>query len=311
MALAVGAGEYPISPPDVVRTVLGLQTANPDHAFIVNSLRLPRAALAALVGAALALSGAIMQGLTRNPLASPELTGVTAGASLAAVTLIVLFPSARAGVLPVAALAGALSVAGLIYALAWRQGNSPIRLILVGVGLTSVLGALITVMVTFGDINDVQRALVWLSGSVYGAGWGDVRALLPWLLVFAPGSLLLARHLDALHLGEDVARGLGSRVELQRGLLLVTSAALAAATVTVAGAVGFVGLMAPHIARKLVGPSHAGLLPTAALAGALIVTLADLTGRALLAPIEIPCGVVTAAIGAPFFMYLLYRGRNE
>lgn len=310
MVLSVGTGEYPIAPPDVVRTVLGLETGNPDHPFIVNTLRLPRVLVAFLVGLALALSGAIMQGLTRNPLAAPELTGVTAGAGLAAVTLIVLLPGVSVAVLPLAALAGASVVAVLIYGLAWRKGDSPIRLILVGIGLTSVIGALTTVMITFGEIYEVTRALIWLTGSVYGRGWEDIRALLPWLAVFVPVALLMSRQLNALNLGEEVARGLGSRVERERGLLLLTAAALAAAAVTVAGTVGFVGLMAPHIARRLVGPSHEGLMPVAAVTGGLIVVLADLVGRTLFAPIEIPCGVVTAAIGAPFFMYLLSRGRN-
>lgn len=311
MVLSVGTGEYPISPPDVVRTVLGLATADPEHPFIVNTLRLPRALVAALVGAALGVSGGIMQGLTRNPLASPELTGVTAGAGLAAVFVIVAVPGTSVVALPVAALAGALAAAALVYSLAWTRGDSPIRLILVGIGLTSVAGALTTLLLTFGEIEEATRALVWLTGSVYGRGWEDVRAILPWLAVFLPAALLLASQIDALNLGEEVARGLGSRVALGRGLLLLTAAALAAAAVTVAGTVGFVGLIAPHVARRLVGPGHGGLLPTAALVGALVVTLADLVGRRLVAPTEIPCGVVTAVVGAPFFMVLLYRGRDR
>lgn len=309
MVWSVGTGEYPIAPIDVIRTIIGLPTVNPDYAFVVNTLRLPRTLIAALVGMALAISGAIMQGLTRNPLASPEITGVTAGASFAVVTLIVLLPGASLITLPFAALLGALTVALLIYVFAWRGGDSPIRLILVGIGLGAVLGALTTLMITFGEINQVQRALIWLTGSVYARSWSDVRMIMPWLLVFLPLSLLLARHLNALHLGEEVARGLGSRVEWQRGLLLLTSVALAAAAVTVSGTIGFVGLMAPHIARRLVGPSHEGVLPTAAITGALIVVTSDLVGRTLFAPVEIPCGVITAAVGAPFFLWVLYRNR--
>lgn len=307
----VAVGEYPVSPPDVVRTVLGQPTADPEHSFIVTTLRLPRALVAAAVGVALALSGTIMQGLTRNPLASPELTGVSAGAGLAAVTLIVALPAAPVAALPFAALAGALAAALLVGSLAWTRHDSPLRLILVGIGLTAVASALTTLMLTFGDIEDVSRALVWLAGSVYARGWEDLRAILPWLALFIPAALLLAPQLDALNLGEEVARGLGSRVAIQRGALLLVAAALAAAAVTVAGTVGFVGLIAPHLARRLVGPSHNGLLPTAALAGATIVVAADLVGRTILAPVEIPCGVVTAAIGAPFFMVLLYRSSDR
>jgi len=310
MIASVGMGEYWIAPPDIARTVLGMETGDPTHAFIVTTLRLPRVLVAFLVGLALALSGAIMQGLTRNPLAAPELTGVTAGASLAAVILIVFVPGVSVTVLPLAALVGAAVVAVLIYGLAWKKGDSPIRLILVGIGLTAVIGALTTMMLTFGAIEDVTRALIWLTGSVYGRGWAELRALLPWLVVLVPVAFLMSRELNALNLGEDVARGLGSRVGWERGLLLLIAAGLAAAAVSVAGTVGFVGLMAPHIARRLIGPSHEGLLPVAAITGGLIVVLADLVGRTLFAPIEIPCGVVTAAIGAPFFLYLLSRSHS-
>jgi iron complex transport system permease protein len=311
MVVNIGVGEYPIAPLDVLRAVLRLPTDNPDYDFIVNTLRLPRMLIAALVGLALGISGAIMQGLTRNPLADPSIIGISAGASLVAVTLIVVVKDVPAGVIPAAAFAGALAVAGLIYALAWKHGDSPIRLILVGVGLSAIAGAATQLMITFGDIYDVQRALLWLTGSVYGRSWAEFWPLLPWVAVFAPLALLLARDLNALNLGEELARGLGSRVARQRGLLLIAAVALAGATVAAAGTIGFVGLMAPHIARRLVGPDHTGLLPTAGALGALIVVAADLVGRTIFAPVELPCGLVTAAIGAPFFLYLLYRQRKQ
>ena len=191
--------------------------------------------------------------------------------------------------------------------LAWKRGDSPIRLILVGIGLAFVTGALTSIMITFGDVYDVQRALIWLTGSVYGRSWDEVWALLPWLIVFLPLAQALTRPLNALNLGEDVARGVGVQVVWQRGLLLLTAVALAGSTVAAAGTIGFVGLMAPHLARRLVGPSHEGLLPTAALLGGLLVVAADLVGRTVFAPIEVPCGIVTAVIGAPFFIWLLYH----
>lgn len=310
MIINIGVGEYPIPPLDVIRTVLHIQTENfEDYNFIVNTLRLPRMLVAALVGLALGVSGAILQGLTRNPLAAPGILGINAGAGFVAVTLIVLFPSVAAGILPIAAFAGAFFVALLIYLLAWRGGDSPIRLILVGIGLGAVTSALTTLMITFGDVNNVQRALIWLTGSVYGRSWDELWALLPWIVLFVPLTFLLARDLNALNLGEDVARGLGSRVEIRRGVLLLSSVALAGATVAAAGTIGFVGLMSPHIARRLVGPDHTGLLPTAGVIGALVVVCADLVGRTIFAPIELPCGLITAAIGAPFFIYLLWRQR--
>jgi iron complex transport system permease protein len=306
----VGYGEYPIPPVDVVKTLMGFQSGDENYSFIVNVLRLPRALVAVLVGAALAVSGAILQGLTRNDLAAPDIVGVNAGAGLVAVSMIVLFPSTPAAYLPPAAFAGAFVVAVLLYVLAWRGSSSPMRLILIGVGISAVATALTTVMITYGDIYQVSQALVWLTGSVYGRTWEQIWPLLPWLLVFMPLAILRARHLNTLNLGDEVARGLGARVELERGLLLLASVALAASAVATAGTIGFVGLMSPHIARRLVGPAHGGLLPVAAMTGGAIVVLADLLGRTMFAPTEIPCGIVTSAVGAPFFLYLLYRSRK-
>lgn len=303
----VGVGEYPISPPDVVRTILGFEVEDGNYGFIVNTLRLPRALVAVLVGVALALSGAILQGLTRNPLAAPDIIGINAGAGLAAVTLIVVFPSVSAAYVPPAAFVGAVGVAGLLYLLAWRGRSSPIRLILIGIGLGAMATACTTFMIVFGDIYEVSQALVWLTGSVYGRSWDEVTSFLPWLLVFVPIVLVYSRHLNALTYGDDIAAGLGSRVERQRGLLILASVALAASAVATAGTVGFVAFIAPHIARQLVGPNHGGLLPVSAMTGGVIVVLADLAGRTVFAPIEIPCGIITSIIGAPYFLYLLYR----
>ncbi|CAN5652945.1 iron ABC transporter permease [soil metagenome] len=307
----VGYGEYPIAPLDVVRTVFGVEAGDDNYDFIVNTLRLPRALVAFLVGLALGVSGAILQGLTRNPLAAPDIIGINAGAGLAAVTCIVLLPSFPSSLLPPVAFGGAFAVTVLLYLLAWRGSSSPLRLILIGVGLGAIATALTTTMIVFGEIFEVSKALVWLTGSVYGRTWEQVWPLLPWLVVFVPLSFALSRNLNALNLGEEVARGLGSRVEVERGILLLCSVALAAAAVATAGTIAFVGLIAPHIARRFVGPSHGGLLPTSAMTGGALVVLADLVGRVSFGAVEIPCGIVTAAIGAPFFLYLLYRNRNK
>ena len=311
MVMNVGRGEYPISPLDIVKTILGLDTGNPDHQFVIQNLRLPRTLVAFMVGMALAISGTIFQGLTRNPLADPGIIGINAGASLAAVVVIVLFPSAPIYTLPLSAFAGALLMAILIYSLAWNNGSSPILLILMGVGLSAIASAINSLMITFGEIYDVSNALVWLAGSVYGRTWEQVFSLLPWLIVFVPMALILARHLNALNLGDDVAKSLGSQVEWQRGLFVLVGVALAGAGVATAGNIGFIGLIAPHLGRQLVGATHEGLIPTSALLGGMIVVMADLLGRTLFAPIEIPCGVVTAAIGAPYFLYLLIRNRKK
>ncbi|MBI4781626.1 MAG: iron ABC transporter permease [Oscillatoriophycideae cyanobacterium NC_groundwater_1537_Pr4_S-0.65um_50_18] len=310
MGVSAGYGEYSISPLDVIKTLLGLQTDNPDYEFVIHTLRLPRMMTAFLVGIGLAIAGTILQGLTRNPLAAPEIIGVESGAGLAAVSLIVLFPSVPLFVLPIAAFLGALITALLVYGLSWNGGSSPMRLILIGVGVGAIASAFTSLMITFGNIYDVSQALVWLAGSVYGRTWQHVQALLPWLMVLIPISFVWARELNTLNLGDDVARGLGSAVGWQRGFLLLVAVALSGASVAVAGTIGFVGLMAPHLARQFVGTAHEGLIPTAALLGGLIVVLADLLGRSLFAPIEIPCGVITAAVGAPYFLYLLYQNRN-
>jgi len=310
MVLNVGVGEYPIAPLDVVRTILGIQAGDTNYDFIIYTLRLPRVLVAFMVGVGLAVAGAILQGLTRNPLAAPDIVGVNAGAALVAVTLIVAVPSVPAAYLPPAAFLGGFGVAVLLYLLAWRGNSSPVRLVLIGVGLSAIAGALTTFLTTFGEINDVSRALVWLTGSVYGRSWEQLWPLLPWLVVFLPIAFLGARHLNALSLGDEVAVGLGVRVEIMRAVLLLVSVALAASAVATAGTIGFVGFVAPHIARQLVGPSHGGLLPASAMTGGALVVLADLVGRTAFAPIEIPCGIITSVVGAPYFLYLLYRSRN-
>ena len=309
IVISTSWGEYPIPPLAVAQTILGIDTGNGDYAFVIKTLRLPRSLTAALVGIALGVSGTIIQGITRNPLAAPGVIGVNAGASLAAVSLIVVLPNVPIGVLPLAAFGGALLTSLLIYLLAWEEGTHPVRLILIGVGITAVINAFTNLMVTFGEINNVSQALVWLAGSVYGRSWQEIFYLLPWLIIFIPLALLQARQLNALNLGEDIAKSLGAQVELQRSFLLLISTALAGAAVATAGSISFVGLIAPHIARQLVGNIHQGLIPVAGMMGATIVVTADFLGRILFSPLEIPCGVITAVIGVPYFVYTIVRNQ--
>lgn len=306
----LGLGSYAIAPWDVAKTLFGASTLNAEQEFIVNGLRLPRTLAALGVGIALGVSGAVLQGLTRNPLADPGIIGVNQGAGLAAVSLIVAYPGVSVAFLPFAAFAGALVVAVLIYRIAWRGGISPLRLILAGVGIAAVATAITSTLIAFGNIYYVNRAVIWLTGSVYARGWNEVVALLPWLAVFLPLAFFGSRHLNALGLGDGVAGSLGVRIEAQRGLLLVTAVALAGAAVATAGTIGFVGLMAPHIGRRLVGPMHGGLLPTAALVGGLLLVTADTIGRNVFAPIDLPAGILTAVVGVPFFFYVLFRSRK-
>lgn len=315
LVLSVSYGEYEIPLSDVVQTIFNTNQDHPDYAnyhLVVHTFRMPRIILAFMVGTALATSGAIMQGITHNPLAEPGILGISAGAGVAVVTMIVYLQDAPLQYLPWAAFSGGTVVAAVIYSLSWKHGrSSPLRMVLIGVALATGLGSITTLMLTFGEINDVQQAYLWLVGSVYGRNWEHVYTLGAWMLVALPLSWILARQLNILNMGEDLARGLGVRVEIQRGLLLLCSVALAAAAVSVSGTIGFVGLVAPHISRRLVGPSHEGLLITSALFGGLLLMFADLIGRWVIAPSEMPIGVVTGIIGAPYFLYLLYRHRNE
>ncbi|KPL90453.1 FecCD family ABC transporter permease [Herpetosiphon geysericola] len=308
MIINMGVGEYKISPLDVVKTLLGMETGDPQHVLIVRTLRLPRMLLSALVGLALGTSGALLQGLTRNPLADPSIMGINTGAGLVAVVLTILVRDFPARWIPVAAFAGALVAAGLMYVLAWRKGgDSPMRLILIGVGLSAVGSAVTTLVITIGNIYDVQRAMIWLTGSVYGRSWADFWAFAPWVAIAVPLAWFQARQLNSLHLGEDVALGLGVSVGRQRAWILLIAVALAGASVAVAGVISFVGLIAPHVARRLVGTDHTGLVPTAGMLGALLLVAADWIGRTIAAPNEIPCGLVTAVIGVPFFLTMLYQ----
>ena len=309
IVLNVQQGEYAIATLDIIKTLFGIDTGNPDHAFVIYTLRFPRTLVAFMVGMALAISGTIFQGLTCNPLADPSIIGINAGAGMIAVGVIVLFPNAPIYILPIAAFAGASLIALLIYSLAWNGGSSPTLLILLGIGLSAIATACTSLMITFGSIYDVSQALIWLAGSVYGRTWEQFFSLLPWIALGIPAALSLSRQINVLNLGDDVAKGLGSQVEWQRGLLVLVAVALSGSAIASAGTIAFVGLIAPHAGRLLIGANHQNLLPVTALLGGLLVTLADLIGRILFAPIELPCGVVTAAIGAPFFLYLLIRNR--
>ncbi|QEU03246.1 FecCD family ABC transporter permease [Pseudomonas oryzihabitans] len=278
--------------------------------FIVTQLRLPRALLAALVGSALAVSGLLLQGQVRNPLASPDLLGITSGASAGAVFyLAVLAGSFGPAGLPLAAMLGAGLAALLVYGLAWNHGASPLRLVLVGVGVSAMLAAATTFLLVFSPLTTTLSAYVWLTGSVYGASWPEVRALGLWWLVLLLPLAALARHAVLAQLDDDLARGLGVRLQRQRVALLALAVALAGVAIAWGGAIAFVGLIAPHIARRLLPAGFAAQALMAALAGALLVMLADLLGRTLFLPLDLPAGIFVAALGAPFFLYLLIRQR--
>jgi iron complex transport system permease protein len=306
-ALALGDIAIPFA--DVLR-LLATGEGTPQTAMIVLDLRLPRALLALLIGMALGVAGTVAQAALRNPLAEPSLLGITGGAALAAMVLIVLADASFGPLLPWLSFAGAAAMALAILLLSWRNGTSSMRLILIGIGLTALTGAATTFLSALGDIRDVQRALVWMAGSIYDSSWAKVQILAAWSVVPLALAWLSAGELDLLGFGDLTARGLGQRVNLMRGLMVLLCAALAGAAVAAAGPIGFVGLVAPHLARRFVGLRHATLIPAAALLGGLLVLVADLVGRTVIAPAQLPAGLTTALIGAPFFGYLMWERRN-
>lgn len=302
---SVSVGDYPISVIDVVPAMFGWST--PDAEFVVQRLRLPRALTAALVGLAFGLSGAIFQALARNPLASPDIIGITAGASTTAVFLIVVAGSAGL-VLSFGALGGALATAVVVYLLAFQRGLSAYRLVLVGIGVAAFLSAVTSYLLTRAEIYDAQRAIVWLTGSLNGRTWDHVGPLGWSMVVLVPMALALGRPLRTLQLGDDTARGLGVRIELTRAALVLTGVALAAVATAAAGPVAFVAFVAAPIARRLVD-SPLTIIP-AGLTGAALLLVADIVAREAFEPVELPVGVVTGLIGAPYLVWLLARAHQ-
>ncbi|RUT35643.1 iron ABC transporter permease [Paenibacillus zeisoli] len=311
MIISTGMGSLYISPMNVVKVLLGV--GDPAHQVVVMKLRLPRIVIAALVGASLAVAGAILQGVIRNPLASPDVAGITEGASLGAVLFIFLLGgTVPVQWMPIASITGALAVTGLLYVLSWKRGVDPLRLVLIGIGLSAAIKSLSYMFIISGPMQLAERSLTFMTGSIYGVSWDkDVITLLPWLAILFPLTWLQARILNIQALGDDTASSAGAQVQRQRFILILLSVALAGAAVAIGGAITFIGLMAPHMARKLAGASFGSVLPVSALLGALILLISDLVARTVFIPKDVPAGVLTAAIGAPFFMYLLYRNRNR
>ncbi len=289
-------------------------SADPD-ALILWSIRLPRVIVAALVGAALAVAGAQMQGLFQNPMASPDIIATSAGGAMGAVVALVLGLAQRALFwLPAMAFLGALGSLAVIYGLTTRRGRTPVAmLLLAGVALNALLGALTSFLVTFSWVRyEVAREVMfWLLGGLDSRTWTHVWMAGPPILAGMAVALVLARDLDLFLSGEETAASLGVPVEATKRAMLVIAALLTGVSVAVSGVVGFVGLIVPHAVRLVVGPSHRRLLPAAALSGAAFLILADLAARTLLRPEEIALGVITACCGAPFFLFLLIRYRRE
>ena len=318
VALDLANGDFAIPLSDVVATLLG--GGDPGQQFIIMELRLPQTLVAVLVGAALALSGALTQTFARNPLASPDILGITEGAALGAVAVIVLAGGSGYGGglvsgtlqevgVPVAAFIGAIGTAALLYALSWRRGIDGQRLVLIGIGLGATLMALTSWLLVRARIQDAASAQVWLNGSLTSRGWEHATPLLWTLAILLPVTLLLVRTLNTMQLGDDSARGLGVRLQLTQLLTLVAAVGLASVAVSAVGPLEFVAFVVPQVALRLTGGSRPPVVASMVLGGCLVVG-ADLVTRVLL-PFALPAGLVTAAIGAPYLIWLLLRTNRK
>ena len=273
--------------------------------MVVWNIRLPRVILGALVGINLALSGAILQGVMGNPLADPGVIGISSGAGLFGIFILVVLPQYQS-LVPLAAFVGAMLAATIIYILAWKGGIQPIRVILAGAAVSAMFSAGISATLVFYS-DRVAGALDFMNGSLSARSWGDVRMILPYTLIGLFTTVFLSGKMNILVLGDDVARGLGLHVERTRLLFTVIAALLAASAVSAVGLLGFVGLIVPHTVRLLIGNDYKYMFPGSALLGAALVMFSDTFARTVMSPTEIPVGIVMAIVGAPFFLYLLRR----
>lgn len=306
-SLSVGAIAIPTNV--IVNTLFDLD--GEQQTYIIMRSRLPRMLIALLAGGSLALSGAMIQAVIRNPLASPNIIGINSGAALFALGLVLYFPDVPETWMPLAACIGGILAASIVMSVAYVRNLTVIHLALIGVAVGFVFEAGVDYLLVVNTDRETSAAMIWLTGSLWGRAWSHVGISWLPLLGLSVVALLLSYRLDLVALGEGVATGLGLNVPCQRILLLLVATLLASVAVAVVGVMGFIGLMAPHIARRLVGGSHRLMLPVSALVGMLLVVLADGAGRAIAPPIEVSAGILVALIGAPFFVYIMLTTASE
>lgn len=295
-------GTYFLSPQQLWEA---LWSADSSHRFTLLEYRLPRAILAVVLGASLALSGALIQTVVRNPLASPDILGINHAGSLLAMTAIVFFPQLPFYGVPILAFLGGL----FSFVILWILGGwqlKPLKMAMIGVALSALWAAVGQYLLLRYPL-DSNLALLWLTGSLWGRSWSYVVVIVPFLLILLPFSLYFCRDLDVLSLGEWKAPTLGVSLQKVQALILLLAVALATTTVAIAGPISFLGLIAPHLARYVVGGQHRHLLPSTIIIGAMILLLADILARIIFPPIELPAGILTAILGAPYFFYLLMK----
>lgn len=301
--LSISKGAADISMPAVWDILLHPQASPQDQ--IIWNIRLPRTIVGAFVGMNLAISGAILQAIMRNPLADPHIIGISAGAGIAGIGVMILLPAMEHLITPFA-FAGAMIAAVAIYILAWKNGIKPVRVILAGVAVSAFLSAGISGLLIFYS-DRVHGALMWMVGGLAARSWPHVSIIMPYAIIGFVLAMIGAHYLNVLQLGDDMAKGLGVNVELTRICLTAVAALLAASAVSVVGLLGFVGLVIPHITRLVIGSDYRYIIPGSAILGVAVVTLSDTFARVAFAPVELPVGIIMAFIGAPFFLFLLRR----
>ncbi|ADZ84905.1 FecCD family ABC transporter permease [Cellulosilyticum lentocellum] len=311
--IAMSWGSYTISFPNILQTLIG--NGNKLQSMTIWDIRLPRIFVALVVALCLSTSGCVLQGVTRNELAEPGIIGINAGAGLAVVLLINYGGTnyySQIGdlslfLMPFVAIIGALLSAMIIYRLSYKRGISPTRLILVGIGVNAGINAIITLYQLNMSKGDYNQVLTWISGSLWGSSWKFFYVIAPLAIIFLGLVFWKAKTLDVLDLGDEIATGLGVKVEKERRILMFYGVALAAIATAVAGNITFLGLLGPHIAKKIVGPVHRRQIPLAAMISCIIILIADTFSRNIFSPIEIPAGITIAIVGVPYFVYLMMR----
>lgn len=308
LLISLNTGQIQLSPIETMQTIMG--QGSPQQELILFEFRLPRMVIALLVGMALAVSGAVLQGIVSNPLADPGVVGIHAGAGLAIMGYLIFFSSTAAitpFVLPVLAFVGASGAAVFIYLLAYKrsEGVLPVPFLLTGIAVAAGINSLMIVLTLKFNEDQYQFLATWLAGGIWATDWKFVYALLPWLIVLFPYVYWKAKVLNLFHLGQETAVSLGLNLSQERKKLLLAAVGLAAASVSISGGIGFVGLIAPHLTRRLVGYGYHAVIPIAGLLGALLLLIADTIGRWVIQPTEIPAGLIVSVIGAPYFLYLL------
>ena len=312
-AWSMTSGEYKMSMGDFFKTLLG--QGNYTDTLILIDFRLPRMLITILAGIALAISGAVIQSVTRNPLAEPGILGINAGSGFA-IALFIVIGQVNADnfvyVLPIISMIGGVGTALLIFSFSYNKGEgiTPASMVLIGVGLATALsGGSLTLMSKF-DQDQSEFIASWLAGNIWGDEWTFVITFVPWLVIIIPFLLMKANVLNLLNVHEHIAQGVGVKVSRERIVLLILAVILSSAAVSVAGAIGFIGLMGPHIAKSIVGPRHQLFLPISIVLGALLLVLSDTIGQVILQPSGVPAGIIVAIIGAPYFLYLMYKSKT-